>query len=411
MIHKQKSSVLLTLILSILSNPAFAKDVHDPISYRAVPGAIYLEGPGPLVGLGLGVENIYKGRVNVMVAKTLGNNSGTGFVINDIPFFSDNLSLTTFVASLDKGQFLNSYTRGLTSDSRVLQKGSGNGSGLIMNYKRPENKILINFGLMQSTINLDGYENTDNSSEILLPSAFLAPVKTSSLFVNFNFDSNRQAENENDNWQWQSKLGIKADTGRIGQADQLVTSLQFSGDYVLKPYLSLNGRIQSSDSFIISRQEKYESSDGVLSELKIDCSSLSGTQESDCSELRDQLANFIAKNNKYGSADAIGGSRGLRGFRELRFKAAHTRLASIESRLKISHWLPGEFFSRKSNHLAIVPFYDWGFASDNESKVFDSSEYSSGISLRLQAGELSLRLTAAKSRNDNIAFFTVGKPW
>ena len=120
-----------------------------------------------------------------------------------------------------------------------------------------------------------------------------------------------------------------------------------------------------------------------------------------CSRLEAEITDFVNASNAHGTSVPLGGSRGLRSFRELRFKAQTSLLWGAELRWRVVPEWP----------LELVAFYELGHAADRLSTFFADSRHSAGGGARYVYGGATLRLEAATGQEGQAAFFTVGLPW
>ena len=122
---------------------------------------------------------------------------------------------------------------------------------------------------------------------------------------------------------------------------------------------------------------------------------------SQCLELQEDVTEFIDQSNKYGTATPLGGSTGLRSYREFRFRSANNALSSAELRYNFNYHLP----------LQAVSFFELGHANDQLSQLYKKSVYSAGLGLRAFVKDIPLRLEAATGNEGESVFLTAGLPF
>ena len=396
----------ILILMGFASSGGLAQEAQEDTNYLFIPGLLRLEGVGALYGAGVGAQKLFGSESEVYLGAAFGEHQGLGVMAHKIPIAGDSLKMGMFHVQTNQFRLETSYSRGFADEDPLYQKVQLAASGVAFDYAAAQHLKII-FGVGQSVAGFDGFETLDEE-DIPLPGAFLPDVETLTTVLKLAYDSsdgNLYAESG-----FKGAFELKSDTGRVGQADQMTSTLTLSGHQTLTDWLVGRVRLQSSQASITSRKKQYESEAGVLEALKADCESLRGAELERCAKLRGQLVGFIAANNKYGSGKAIGGANSLRGFREQRFKAANTHVVSLEGEVLLSHWLPTLFEGRKSQ-IAFVPFYDLGYAADKGSEVFEESEGSWGASLRFSYDQLTLRLGGGQSADTSAWYFTVGKPW
>ena len=279
------------------SDPAEAKETRDETQGKedehkwvSVIGGLRLNGPGLIWGAGVGVRKLYNGSTDILAGATLSKDRALGLMIRDIPSGLDALRLSLFAVSLQRLNLETSYSRGLDEDSPVIQEIHGQGFGLLGDFKYYEDHLTLNTGIIQTTAGFGGYETT-GGDVIELPDAFLPDVKTLNLIFAVKWKSVIDPGPET--FGWTAGLGFKTDSGRTGQADQLVSNLDSSVWVKVHQLVKIRGRIKTSDASVLKRQEKYETREGVLAALKVNCERLSSDAATRCSKLKNELADYI----------------------------------------------------------------------------------------------------------------------
>lgn len=303
------------------------------------------------------------------------------------------------------------YSRGIGEDRPYRQKlrGRGSGSGLSIDYRSSQKTLLVSLGLFTSQMDFDSFTTLDKELVNLPGGNFftqeavhLAP----SLTLNFLDDVKAP------------RRGIKVKTsaitfaGRTGQSDQLVLNNSLSGYVPVTNGLTIAAHLGFSDAVIIKENQKYNTTEEITAAFNIDCSDLLETKRRDCESLRDDLIQFVLASNTQGTASPLGGSTSLRAYREGRFKAAKTRVASLELRLDLSQMVSIPFLDPKDRSgLELTPFYDIGFAADQQKDIYSRQRFSYGASFRVLYKGFPLRLGRAISRGVDAWFFTAGYPF
>ena len=118
-------------------------------------------------------------------------------------------------------------------------------------------------------------------------------------------------------------------TGRVGQSDQTILDYGLKTIIPIHSHFSLILNAKYSDA-LVDINEKYDTDQEIRDALDAKCATITNASEREkCESLENELVAYILENNTRGTASPIGGSGGLRSFRELRFKAAHTALSLI----------------------------------------------------------------------------------
>lgn len=158
-------------------------------------------------------------------------------------------------------------------------------------------------------------------------------------------------------------------------------------DANLTGYLPLGGH--STMVFNYFRSDALVLAEGETDPLKIaseqglDCSSLANP--ADRKRCEDFIA-FTVAENRYGSASMLGGNQRLRGFKEGRFRAAHSRSLGAELRLNLTDEnTPFDIYVIKDIRTAIQTalFYELGTVADAETDIWSSSRSSYGAGFRV----------------------------
>ena len=188
-------------------------------------------------------------------------------------------------------------------------------------------------------------------------------------------------------------------SGRTGQSDQQIINYGFTAITPLLTYFSLLLNANYSDA-LVKVDKDYDTEEEIREALDADCSSLTNSaKRAKCEKLENSLVDYILQNNLYGTATPIGGSSGLRSFRQFRFKAAHTALYIVEFHTNLSSLL--NILNYEDSRLSFVLFHDIGYANDDKIELFEESKVSNGIGLRYTQNRNSVNLQVASGSDDS----------
>ncbi len=194
-------------------------------------------------------------------------------------------------------------------------------------------------------------------------------------------------------------------SGRTGQSDQMILDYGAAGLIPLSTHYSITLKVNFSDA-IVSVNKSYDTDAEVRAALGADCTTITNlTERAKCQKLENALVAYILQNNLRGTTNPLGGNAGLRSFREQRFKATHSALYSAEFNTNLSTLLG--VLNAKNSKLALVLFYDQGFANDDKLELFKESKFSNGVALKYFKGAGSINLQAA-SGSDNSNSWSLG---
>ncbi len=333
-----------------------------------------------------------------------GDASAYGFL--GTKHFSPNLEVSLAGVSFDNVSLLTTYNRGLLSDDddKYLLNIKGSAIATGIKWWTFSDHLTLNFSATQSTIKFDSYQDEDEN-DINLAQANLFDVETLNLKLglDFNFYDNQRLPTKGIGF----NTSISQISGRTGQSDQMILDYGTTALIPIYNHFSLMLKAKFSDA-IVDVNSKYDSEEEVRSALDAKCTSISNpTERAKCQKLENELVAYILQNNLRGTTTPLGGSGGLRSFREQRFKATHTALYTAEFRTNISSLLN---FSNKSSKLHLNLFYDQAYASDDKLKLMDESKFSKGISVQLSKNSNAIKLQAANgSDNSNSWSLSFGK--
>lgn len=378
--------------------------------YFALPIVLKLEGIEPIYGVAAGVNGLTGDRFNVYAVKGFGGADAQGIVTTDIPVGGKALGLNAFAVQVNQLDFKTSYTRALAGDSPIRQRVAGYGVGATLDAYFAARALKLTGGLAFSAIQLKAFFN-DSGDEIPLPGANLADIKTRSTILGVAWDKTDGAVSPRAGYRLQAG-GVTAE-GRSGQSDTLTATYQGTGYVPLGDRLTWVVHGMVSDASILRKQTQYDTPSQVDAALRIDCSGLANArQQADCTRLKSQLIDYITANNNVGTATPLGGSIYLRGFRELRYRAAHTRLFASELRWRLGGIGSDPKTGGARLAFELAPFWEVGSASDAADGAGGSVQ-SYGAALRAVYRKVPVRLEAAQGEGQSgtVVLFTLGYPW
>ena len=397
------------MLLAVVAVTTEQTSLANDSGYLVLPIVLRLEGVGLIYGAGGGVQDTVGDRVDIYAAKSFGAVDALGVLATDVPIGAEGFAMTLFALTVSRAAFDTAYRRGITEDSSLVQEVSGNGFGSIVDGLFLDRQLKVTAGIAQTKVVLEDFQDSSGDS-IPIPGAVLHDIDTNHKIIAVEYDRTEGSPSPLRGY----RLGINAVTadGRVGQSDTLTTTYRAAGFFGLGQSLTWGVFVLGSDATVTRRETKYDTEDEVREALEIDCASVADSRKrAQCEQLEDDLSAYIAANNRYGTATPLGGSTTLRAYRELRFRAAHTRLVSTELRWRISESLSLGFFNRDGNQLEVVPFWEIGYASDQAGQLYDSSRASYGVSVRLFINNIPLRLGVAQGEEGTAWFLTAGSPW
>ena len=321
--------------------------------------------------------------------------------------FSKDFELSAGIISFSDVSLLTTYERNLANDedSQFLLNINGIAYGVGSKLWLLNDLITLNFSAVQSTIKFENYQD-EFGEELELPEANLFDIETLSLKV--GLDVNLFDDPRNPSKGIKLSSSINKISGRIGQSDQTILDYGAIGILPISNAFSFVAKANFSDA-IIDVNKKYDSEEEVRSQLAANCTAITDAiAQAKCQKLENALVAYILQNNLRGTATPLGGSIGLRSFREQRFKATHTAIYIAEFHTSLSQL----FGILKDNEtsLNLVLFYDQGFANDDKLELFDESKYSNGAALQFNKGQRAIKLQVASgSDNTNSWSLSFGK--
>lgn len=375
---------LLTILIFLFSLNLYA---------TIIPIAAHYDGVGSIYGLGYQ----YKSEKNqIIFGGTAGDVDAYGLLYTR--FLTQNFEISFGHTGFNNVSLLTTYNRELIDDEDELYLLNISGSANAIGSKLwlLNDHFVFNLSGTQSVVKFDDFK-TDDEEIISLPNANLFDVTTTQLKYGFNlnfFDNNRSPQNG-----FGLSFSSTNISGRKGQSDQVI--LDYGTDILIPmgPIFTFGVNAKFSDS-IVKVNEKYDTDTEVRAALDADCASLSSTEErTKCENLEEELINFILQNNLKGTAKPIGGSNGLRSFREQRFKAAHTAIYSAHFKTNLSSLF--NLQQSENSRLEFVLFYDLGFAKEDKLELFDESKFSNGASISYILNSNAIRLTAASGSDES----------
>lgn len=363
---------LALLAFLFLSFPALAKLTWLPVGVR-------LEG----IGAAGGVAALYKGDWTIAGAIAGGDVTGGGVLASKV--FGD-YKFSVAAGGASNVNIVTTYERGLTDDVAYQQELTGYGVILGLERRFFSEKFITALGLGLTSVQINSFSDTDGN-EIDLGGANLFPINTLLVAPKFVLDltSGKPAEKSGFDLSYRPSLQM----GRAGQADTLIETWQARYYQPIFSKLRLAVRAVKSSSQVFATKDKYDTDAEIRAELNANCGG-----DARCTQLEDDLVQQILAENTVGSAVPLGGSNSVRGFREFRFRGAHTASANAELLWNLG-W--------KDLHLGM--FADFGYAADSESDLFKKEVRSHGAEFIFFLGDQSLRLGAAEADDGNNAWY------
>ena len=393
----------------VMANRAGAESMADQSAGGpfALPVILRFEGVGVIYGGAAGYRKLPAVGGTGVIGAVSGDVKGFGLGISQIPLVTDKLLLSAGVARISDAHLLSKYSRGAEEGTSYNQRLGAQLAAVVAELLVSEH-VRLSFGVINSTVNLKSYM-TESGTAISLPGANLEAVKTLSVSAGAQHEVKEDLKTLAPG----RKVGLSILTasGRSGQSDSLITNWQLSGSLPVSRQVSMAARARLSDAYVIRRQRRYETDEGVADALHADCESLADISErTNCSRLRSDLQHYIAQSNKNGTAAPLGGNTTLRGYSEGLFRAAHTVVVSIEPRWRVSQTFAIPYFSQEKNGLELSPFYDVGWVADQEGELEKSRRSSYGAGLRLIINDLPIRFDVARGER-MVWLLTAGYPW
>jgi hypothetical protein len=382
--------VLLILAVSTAAPVMAQEPVVAPLLFR-------LEGVGPIYGLAGGVRGLSGEHADLYAAATAGSVEGQALLLTGVPAGAPGLSLTFFAVRAERAELITSYTRGTAPDRPVRQELSGLGWGGVLSAGSAEEGPQFSAGFARTAVSFEGFE-TPGGRAIPLPNANLADVETNHLSLSLGW---RRLDSKTRPTRGLA-LGaaLWGQTGRLGQSDVLDQSLRGTGYVPLGSAVTWAVHLESHDVRVLKAASNYDTAEEVAPALEAECASVADpAARARCEALATDIAAYIAESNRVGTAAPLGGSTSLRAYRESRFRAAHTRLAATELRIRHTAWLEWVLFAER------------GFAADSNGGLYGDPQDSAGLGARIWIAEIPVRLEAADCNEGMAWFLTAGMPW
>lgn len=361
-----------------------------PLTTQAgvLPIAASYDGVGGIYGIGYSQE--FSGGHKLLVGGAAGDVSAFGGLYTKT--FGANFEISFGALVFDQVGLTTTYERGLANDEddRYILNFKGNAYALGSKWWTLSDRLVLGFSAIQSTIEFDSYQDSSQDT-VNLAGANLFDIETTELKISIEgrFYDNPRAPKKG--------LGIFGSvseiSGRTGQSDQTTLNYGLNALMPINPIFSLRAKAQYSDA-IVKVNSKYDTDAEIRAALDANCSSITNASErASCERLENNLVDYILQNNTRGTATPIGGSGGLRSFRQLRFRAAHTALYSVEAHTSLSELF--NIFNKNQSSLSFIVFHDIGYASDDKLDLFEDFKVSNGAGLKLTKGNNAINLQAA----------------
>lgn len=402
---------LLLILALLLSHPktVFAQGTEET-SYFALPGAVFLKGLTPIYGVAAGANNLYKNKLNLAAIKSFGSVDGFLVAATKVPLFIPTLDADLIYGQADKLEWQTSYTRGSAPGYFVIQKLKLSGYLAKLNSRWFHERLVVGVGMGKLEAGFKGYEDLDGNL-IELPRANLLDVTNEILLVSISWN---QWDDSADPYKgYALKLAANEVTGRVAQSDVRTIDYSAHGALPVTESTSWFFGFSASDASVTKKETSYDTQGEVRTGFNVTCGNLTNAQErARCETLENHLVDFLSEQNKYGAASPLGGStRGLRAYREARFKSAHSLLITNEFKWNLSRDINLPFFDGTEKRLTLAPFFELGYTNDLYSQLFAKNLYSYGLAMRAKIKRILLRLEGAFAEGDTKSvFFTLGMP-
>ena len=381
----------LFILAAMLASTQVKAD--EPSQFSVLPGAIHLEGVGNIAGAAVQAKHVGADDVSVLAGVALGDAQAGLLSVDELPWAGGRLSLSTVLLAditLDT-----QYQRGTDTGTRYQQSLSGLAQFASLKKDIDQrHHWYAKLGL--SLISFEGYADAHGKA-IAINQAGLHDVFSTMLALGVSHDPRTLTPAKVG---MQANIELAASLFRPGQSDQ--GQLNYALSYVW-PFMGqhqITTYARGSHGFVLAKETAYDDVSEVLAEINGQCTSAA------CTQLENDLANYIVAANKNGNGQALGGAYGLRSYSEQYIKAANTLLEGVELTLTLP-WAMAQ-----GHTLELVAFAEAGQASDAITGLGDDSLYSLGGGVRLNLDDLPIRLEAAFGSDDSQAWFlTAGKRW
>ncbi len=394
-------AVFAAFLFLCFSQTLAAQDTEAQRQVQALPVLLRLDGVGEVYGVALGVTNVGNREFDLHVGAAGGDVKGGGVSVSEFDLGPGKLNFQ--FASLSELNVVTQYARSTTVGPVFQQELSGSGYhlGYVMPLQWDDWDLQYDF--VQTKVSFESFRNKDGE-EININMDGLTDVNSTVIGVGFNWD-NREAQAFSEGAQF--KHGLLLTQGRDGQADQGQWNFKVAQHLFLSDDLLLSAYVKGSHAFILSELAKYDTDAEIRAQLDAQCDTLTGTEAEDCVALEESLVSFVLANNKYGTANAIGGNGGLRSYSEQFFRGANSWLEGVE----MEYRLPSFSVFSGDRALHAVVFAESAQVNDKLSDLFDDSLHTVGLGFRTYAEDLALRLETAHGEDGNAWVFSVGLPY
>lgn len=361
-----------------------------------IPIAAKFNGAGGVYGIGY--ESQYRD-YKLLAGAIDGGVSAFGAMLTKK--LSESAELSFALAQVNNISLLTTYNRGLDRDDFDQYILNTKGSVFSVGSKSwwLDDYISTGFSLTKSTFQFEDFESS-GGEVINLGGANLFDVETleAKVSIDYNFFDNARSPSSG----YGFNTSLSHISGRTGQSDQFILDYSAVGILPVSTGFSILSRVGFSDA-VVNVNSKYDSKQEIQEALGANCSLISDTrQRAKCSKLEEELVAYILKNNTLGTARPLGGSSGLRSFRELRFKSAHKAFYSLELVTNLSEVF--ELNSQDLSRIDIALFYDLGFSNDDKTQLFEESKFSNGVEFRFVKASNSVKLQVAAGSDDTSAW-------
>lgn len=368
-----------------------AAETKGPGSLFLLPVGAYLRGVGPIYGGAAGARGRGPGGSDFAAFGTFGEVEAWGVLLGGDRIPGTPVSYRVGAVRLERADFETSYGRGFEDRLVVRQVIKGGGWGVGFGWDPFPDRLSLSFSYAYSSVEFVDYKTRDGRV-IAFSKQSLHDVVSHAISIGaasvLAAGSKREPPRLLATGKFSSVLG------RPGQSNAGI--LEFGLRGAVEPVrdwrLSYTTRVQKSILLTKASPGAVLANCGVNTDPEL---------LGQCRALERDITSFVNASNAAGTAVPLGGSRGLRSYRELRFKAANTGFSGIE----IARRLPVRF------PVSLSGFFEIGQASDSVSTLFRRSRHSTGAGIRFGKDALPLRFEWATGREGPAYFATLGRAW
>lgn len=355
---------------------------QNQFGYVVTPLPFILPGVGTGIGLLGGLNNIYETPIDLYLVFIRGAVEGSVLGVTDIPLLPERLLLDLTTVSFNKGQQNRYLKRGMDSDKsdfnivELSDSTLSGGRAILTFYDRMLEFYSIIYHI---SFKLSAIRDSDGNLESSIdnPEPLTSTTSRFGLLVDYTDDRT------------DPKKGVRLTAERSNSppaddsgVDYYVMNYSLSGYVPILKYSTLVLNYFRSDAQVISPGETNPE------ELKSDfgCveASIGLCDQSVQDVVRDQVSQ-----NRFGTAESLGGRSRLRSFVGGRFTGAHSEFIGSEFRWNLTNEnTPFDIWIMKDlrTGIQLAFFYETGTVADYRSNLWEQSRYSAGLGARLVTG-------------------------